>query len=188
MVATIYEHGAWTPAATLATAWALRFFSLGLVAFALQEVLARAFYAVHDTATPVLIGIGGMILNVILSLLLIRVVQGPNPVEGPFGGLALANTLATMVESLALWLILRRRFSGLDDRRILDMAGRTLLASLAMGLVVWIITQLVTTLPAIILLVAGTVVGIVVFEVAALLLGLSEARTIPGVVLRRFRR
>jgi putative peptidoglycan lipid II flippase len=188
MIATILQHGQWTADDTLATAWALRFFSLGLVAFALQEVLARAFYALRDTATPVLIGIGGMILNVILSLLLIRIVRGQNPVEGPFGGLALANALATMIESLALWLVLRRRLSGLDDKRILNMAGRTLIASLVMGLVVWLVAGLLNALPAVIVLVVGAVIGLIVFEIAALALGLAEARTIPGIVLRRFQR
>src|SRR5262249_6030499 len=71
LVKTIYEHGRWTPENTIATAWALQFFAVGLVGFALQEVLARAFYALRDTITPVTVGVAGMLLNVALSLLLI---------------------------------------------------------------------------------------------------------------------
>src|SRR5262249_27837966 len=151
LVATIYQRGRWSSEDTLATAWALQFFSLGLAGFALQEVLARAFYALRDTMTPVIIAVGGMALNVILSLMLINFVQGrsyvfgpaANPLvalslwtpfagQGPFGGLALANSLATMIESAALWLVLRRRLSGLHDRQILGMALRTLIAALVM--------------------------------------------------------
>ena len=187
-VATIYQHNKWTADDTLATAWALQFFALGLVGFALQEVLARAFYALRDTATPVTIGVGGMLLNVALSLLLIRVVQGQPYTQGPFGGLALANTLATALESLALWIILRRRLTTLHDQRILWMAVRTLIASLVMGAVVWFVADRLAESRPIVVLIVGALVGIAVFEIVALALGLTETRRIPMTVLRRFKR
>ena len=187
-VATIYQHNKWTADDTLATAWALQFFALGLAGFALQEVLARAFYALRDTATPVTIGVGGMLLNVALSLLLIRVVQGQPYTQGPFGGLALANTLATALESLALWIILRRRLTTLHDQRILWMAVRTLIASLVMGAVVWFVADRLAESRPIVVLIVGALVGIAVFEIVALALGLTETRRIPMTVLRRFKR
>jgi putative peptidoglycan lipid II flippase len=184
IVSTISERGQWTAEDTAKTAWALQFFAVGLAGFALQEVLARAFYALRDTATPVRIAVGGMMLNVILSLILIRVVQG----QGPFGGLALANSLATMVESLALWVFLRRRANGLNERNVLDMTARTLIASLVMGVVVYAIAKQFVGLSGPILLVVGAVIGAGVFEVAALLLGIAEARSMPGTLLGRVRR
>ncbi len=207
LVATIYQHGRWSADDTLATTWALRFFALGLAGFALQEVLARAFYALRDTVTPVAIAVGGMLLNVVLSLILIRVIQGQhsdfgplvNPLrslslwiipvgQGPFGGLALANTLATTVESGALWLLLRRRLKGLDDRHVLGLAARTLLASLAMGAVVLLTTGLAGNRSPLLVLGLGTVVGLVSFELFALALRLPEARSLPSMLLRRVRR
>jgi putative peptidoglycan lipid II flippase len=207
VVAVIYEHGRWTAEDTLAAAWALQFFALGLAAFALQEVLARAFYALRDTITPVSIAIGGMLLNVALSLLLIRVVQGERipfglPVDpfsalglwrtpagqGPFGGLALANSLATMVESGVLWLWLRRRTKSLNDRYVLDGTLRALGASIPMGVAVLIVARLLSGRNALLVLLAGTAVGVIAFELAALVLRLPEARTIPAAMLRRFRR
>ncbi len=207
LVATIYQRGHWSVDDTLATAWALQFFALGLAGFALQEVLARAFYALRDTMTPVTIAVGGMLLNVALSLILMRVVQGqrslfgtpadpftsltlwiPSPGQGPFGGLAMANALATTVESAVLWLVLRRRVNGMHDRQILGMAGRVLLASLVMGAAVLLVADRLAGRSPVLTLLVGAVVGVIVFEAVALVLGLSEARSVPTMVLRRFRR
>lgn len=188
LVAIIYQRGAWTAEDTTATAWALGFFALGLAAFALQEVLARAFYALRDTTTPVIVGVVGMVLNVALSLTLIRVVQGAQPGQGPFGGLALANALATIIESAALWLLLRRRTGGLNEREVLGMVGRTLAAALVMGAAVYALSAALVGASPLAILAICTVAGIAVFEAAALALRLPEARSIPAAFLRRARR
>ena len=77
LVAVIAGRGAWTPEATQATAWALAFFSLGIAGHALLEVLSRAFYALSDTWTPVVVGIGSMLANIVLSLVFIRFMGEP---------------------------------------------------------------------------------------------------------------
>ena len=93
-----------------------------------------------------------------------------------------------MIESLALWLVLRRRLSGLHDRDILSMAFRTLIASLVMGVAVFIIAGRLGSLSAPVILVLNGVVGAIIFEIAALAVGLSEARSVPATILRRFAR
>ncbi|MHB8625324.1 MAG: murein biosynthesis integral membrane protein MurJ [Aggregatilineales bacterium] len=188
LIAAIYGRGAWTPTATEATAWALRFYAIGLVGFALQEVLARAFYALHDTQTPVLIAVIGVILNVGLSLALIRVVQGGDAAQGPFGGLALANALATIAESVALWLLIRRTIGGIEDRAVLNTAARTAIAALAMGAVVYGLARVLATQSPFVILGVGALIGVIAFELLALALGIAEARSLPGAFLRRVRR
>jgi len=187
LVGAIYGRGAWTIANTTATAWALRFYAVGLVGFALREVLARAFFALHDTRTPVIVGVSGVFLNIGLSLMLIRLVQGADAAQGPFGGLALANALATSAESAALWLLLRRTIGGSEDRAVLNMAGRAALAALAMGVVVYGATYLLSNYSVFVILAAGAASGIVAFEVLALVLRIDEARNLPGAFLRRVR-
>lgn len=189
LIATIYGRGKWTEEATTATAWALGFFALGLPAFGLQEVLARSFYAIKDTMTPVAIAVGGVILNIILSVLLIRVVQGSDPAQGPVGGLAIANVVATYVESTALWLLLRRKVGSLYDPYILTTSARVLVASLIMGAVVISLDRaLLSSAPMLVRLIVGGIVGAAVFEGVALLIGVPEARSVPQTLLRRFKR
>ena len=59
-------------------------FALGLVGYAVVEVLTRAFYAMHDTKTPVIAGVAVIGLNILLSALLV----------GRFGHTALALSLS----------------------------------------------------------------------------------------------
>ena len=52
LLSVLLERGVWNTSSTIATAWALRFYAIGLPAFAIIEVLSRAFYALEDTRYP----------------------------------------------------------------------------------------------------------------------------------------
>jgi len=189
VISLLLEYGAWTGESTQATAWALSFLALGIAGHSLLEVLSRAFYALSDTRTPVLIGLASMIANIVLSLLLIRVIGDPNNLaRSPIGGLALANSLTTLAEGVILWLLLRRRIGGINDRYVLDGAGRALLAALLMGASVALVLTLLNSLPLPLMVAAGAVTGVIVFFGLAFVLGLEEARTVPGMITRRVRR
>ncbi len=126
LVALLFQRGEFDAQSTAETAFALQFFAIGLFAHSCLEIVARAFYAMHDTKTPVLVGVLAMGLNLALSLLLIAPLAQ--------GGLALANSLATIVEMGALLYILRRRLGSLDDRRLFMSVGRIVIAAAAMAL------------------------------------------------------
>src|SRR5262249_11841709 len=69
---TVFEHGVWTAENTRATAWALSFYATGLTGFVLLEILSRAFYALEDTWTPVLVGLVAMLSNIALNFVFIQ--------------------------------------------------------------------------------------------------------------------
>jgi putative peptidoglycan lipid II flippase len=185
----IFEHGEWTPESTAATAWALAFYATGIAGFALLEVLSRAFYAIADTRTPVVIGIAAMVSNIILSLILVRIIGDPHSLaRGAFAGLALANALTTLLEALLLWWLLRRRLGGGQDHFVVAGAWRAALAALVMGVALFLV---VNGLPGInnwLLLLACGLVGGGVFFGVSWALGLDEARVVPLMILRRLRR
>lgn len=188
LIATLFERGLWTANSTLATAWALGLFAIGLPAFALQEVLARSFYALKDTLTPVVIGVAGVVLNVVLSLVLIQFVRGSDPAQGALGGLALANVIATILESAAMWVLLRRRAGSLHDAEVAALSVRTLASALVMGgVLIALETVLRETSPVLRLLIGGAI-GVAVFEGVALALRVPEAHSVPATILRRFGR
>lgn len=184
----VFGRGEWTPENTTGTAWALALYSIGLVGFALQEVLARAFYARRNTWTPVVIAVLGLFLNVFLSLLLIGMIRGNLRGQDSFGGLALANALTTLIESAILWFLMSRALRGLQDRSLISFTVRVGAVSLLMGGAVYLLSQLFGSLPSIILLIVGAIFGMVVFEGLALLFRIEEARTIPLAFLRRVKR
>jgi putative peptidoglycan lipid II flippase len=133
LVELLFQRGAFGATSTQMVAWALAFFALGLPAHSVVEIVVRAFYAMHDTKTPVAVGMGAMVLNVILSLSFIRVFEAAGWMA--LGGLALSNSVATIVEMVVLLIIIHRRLDGLEDRRMASSLARSGLASVAMGLV-----------------------------------------------------
>ena len=100
LIELLYQRGEFTAHSTQLVAWALLWYAVGLVGHSVVEILVRAFYAMHDTKTPVLIGIVAMSLNVVFSLLFIALFSRLDWM--PLGGLALANSLATTLEMVAL--------------------------------------------------------------------------------------
>ncbi|MCC6802590.1 MAG: murein biosynthesis integral membrane protein MurJ [Anaerolineae bacterium] len=185
-IRVLFERGLWTPEDTAATAWALSFFALGIAGHSLLELLSRAFYALSDTRTPVLVGVASMISNIVLSLVFIRVIGSPASLSrGAFAGLALANSVTTLLEGVALWLLLRRRIGDLNDRFILSGAGKSLAAALGMGVFLWVLDRVMPDANAVVTTILGVGVGVSLFFVLALALGIDEARSVPRTLLRR---
>ena len=89
----------------------------------------HAFYALHDTATPVKIGIASVVVNILLSVLLIQSLAQ--------GGLALANSIATIAEMLVLLWLLRPRLDGIEGPAILKSALKIVLGSAVMATALW---------------------------------------------------
>ena len=188
---SLLQRGAWTSESTAAVAWALSFYALGIGGFALLEVLSRAFYALEDTATPVIAGLLAMLSNIALNVLFIQIIGDAGSLaRGPFAGLALANAVTTIAEALILWWLLRRRLRGLDahsrgyDRGIVISAAGSLLLSLLMALALSLLLGALPDggLPAAIL---GIITAGCVFIGADLLLGLSETRSLLMPMMRR---
>ncbi|HET9234011.1 MAG TPA: lipid II flippase MurJ, partial [Candidatus Eisenbacteria bacterium] len=71
LVQTLLQSGAFSAASTELVAAPLAFLGAGLVGYAVVEALARAFYAMHDTRTPVATGIAIIVLNIALGLALL---------------------------------------------------------------------------------------------------------------------
>ncbi len=129
LVRLFFERGGFTAEATRLTAFALGLYSIGLVGHAVVEISDRAFYALKDTRTPVLVASCTIATNIVLSLALMRVLS--------FGGLALAGSLAALLEAGILLYLLARRMPRL---RSPDALGglpaallRVLLASILMA-------------------------------------------------------
>lgn len=191
---SILQRGQWNAESTSAVAWALGFYAIGLAGFALLEVLSRAFYALEDTMTPVIAGIGAMISNIVLNLIFIQFIGDPASLaRGAFAGLALANAVTTIGEALLLWWIIRRRLSGfgadpgIQDRAVLSSAGGSLLWSLLMGAALLL---LVRAMPAggLPLALAGCALAAFFFFGGGYLFDIGETRHLLRPLVSRFMR
>jgi putative peptidoglycan lipid II flippase len=127
ILSVLFQRGAFGAADTAATAAALAAYAAGLPAFVLIKVLAPAFFARHDTATPVKVAIAAMITNLCLTLLLMRFLAHV--------GIAAATTAAGWVNALSLLALLIRRGHFRFDSRARRSLPRVGLAALGMGAV-----------------------------------------------------
>ena len=135
IVRLMLEHGVMTPRSTELVGGVLRFFVLGLVPFSLFQLYLRVFYALQDTRTPFLINCAAVVINIAINV----------PMFALMGvkGLAAGHALAYVFGSIAQGRALSRAIGGLDARRVLNSLWRIAAAALAMGVVVWAISNAV---------------------------------------------
>ncbi len=176
IVRGLFERGAFDAAATRATAGALAAFAIGLPAYVLIKVLAPAFFAREDTATPAKIAAVCLILNVLLVLALI----------GPLAhvGIALATGLSNWANAGLLAWILWRRDALAPDRELGGRLLRMAVAALLMGGVLTLLVRFGAALHPLLLLGLILPTGVVTFFAAAQLLGAVDLRRL-GAALRQ---
>jgi putative peptidoglycan lipid II flippase len=185
IVRILFERGVFDAQSTNMVVWALYFYAAGLVAHSIVEVLSRAFFALQNTIIPVAVSVGGMIINVALSLLLVGAFSAAGWM--PHGALALANTLATAAEMTALLVFLRRKIKRLLDRDGWLSLARTVFSAavMAAALVFW--TQALHFESKWIAGLGGISVGLIIYGGVSLAIGSQEARSIVRMVVSRIR-
>jgi putative peptidoglycan lipid II flippase len=120
LIALLFQHGAFTPSDTEATARAFLFFVVGLTSGCVTEIAVRAFYALHDTRTPVLVGAAIVALNVALG-------AGLSLLLGlGYVGLAISFTITNTIEPALLVVLLRRRIERIEGWALLGSGLRSL--------------------------------------------------------------
>ncbi len=135
IVSIVFQYGRFDATSTQLVSWALLFYGIGLVGFSVVEIVSRAFYALHDTKTPVFVGVVTMIINIGLSFLFLNLF--PRWGWMPHGGLALSMTTASFLEMAILLFYMRRKLSGLEGSNLMNGLLKALIASGVMSLTIW---------------------------------------------------
>ncbi len=133
IVDVIFRRGRFAAAAVPRTAGAVVFFALGLYAAAGVKIVTQAFYALHDTRTPVLVATFDLAVFWVLCVLLAGPMQ--------HAGVALATSAGFWINFLALLVLLRKRLGRIGGRAIGAGLLRLALASLGMGAIVWAVSE-----------------------------------------------
>ncbi|MEY2599904.1 MAG: hypothetical protein RLZZ142_2163 [Verrucomicrobiota bacterium] len=189
IISVVYERGKFDHEAVLRTAAAIRFYAIGLSAYAGIKVLAPAFYAMDCRRTPMLVSFAAMGGNYVLSwVFTVWLGMGHR-------GLALSTGCVALANFVALYGLMRRRLGGLETGKLLGVLGKLAVAgALRVGVCEWggewiqaagaqagFWGRLVRLLAVI-----GGAAG--VFFAAAHGLGIEEMRDLVGVARRRLGR
>jgi putative peptidoglycan lipid II flippase len=175
LISLLYQRGEFDEGDVQLVAWALLWYAAGLVGHSVIEVLTRAFYAQHDTKSPVIIGTIAMGLNVVFSFMFARWFSQIGWM--PHGGLALANTLATALEAAALFIFMRQRLNGIEGNYIGRGFTVAALASLGMGIGVWFWIQATGSLARWIVTLGGIALGGIIYGLAITALRVPEIQS-----------
>ncbi|ABO51600.1 integral membrane protein MviN [Desulforamulus reducens MI-1] len=179
VIKLLFEHGQFGARATEMTAIALFFYAIGLVGQAANIILTRAFYAQQDTRTPVKLMFVTVTVNLIFSLLLI----------GPLkhGGLALANSIASLINTVMLAWFLNKRIPGMWNASAVKFLCQTILATAIMAVVAWGVDSAARgvfasygTLGLAIQVAAAISTGLLAFVLAVFLLRMEEVTMLTG--------
>jgi putative peptidoglycan lipid II flippase len=123
----LFERGEFDAVSTARTAAVVVCYCVGLFAYSGQKIIANGFFAVQDTKTPVKIGVVTLLANLVMNFILM----------GPMkeAGLALATSLAGILQLALLLFYVRRRIPGFPYKEVFRSFAGILAASLGMGAV-----------------------------------------------------
>ncbi len=182
MIALLFERGAFDPESTRLTALALIYYSAGLWAFAAVRVVVSTFYSLQDTVTPVKMATLSIIANLLLSLGLMGPLQ--------HGGLALATSLASILNLGLLAWALRKKLGTLGWKKIMASVLRSGVCSIIMGTGLWMFAAFfsspepASTLRLLGMIVGGITAGVIIYFVSAVMLGAQEVYMIYDMIKR----
>ena len=193
----LFRHGDYTDADALSTAFILKTYAVGMWAYCTYQISVRAFYALKDTRTPMILSCVLQVVQLGLCFALVWVAWrewfGNADGAGAFG---VATAVTFSVNAVLLAWFLRRRLGRLGGRRMLWSFARSGLATAAMvGAIhttLWLLARggidgATRGQNGLIVAVAVPVGGLVFLATAAALRS-PELRELAGPIVQRLRR
>lgn len=183
----LFLRGAFDETALNASAYALFWYAFGIPAFAATKVTVSGFYSRKRMKTPVLVSIGCIILNVILSLSLMDSMKQ--------GGIALATTVTAYLNNLVLLYLLRRELGRMPLKSAARLFLQTTMISGIAGFAAWFSYRGFCMLPGfdffakqLLPWFCASVIFGIVFLLLAFLVRIREVNIVLKTVMRRFSR
>jgi putative peptidoglycan lipid II flippase len=186
IISVLFQRGEFNALSTVFTAQALLFYTVGLWAFSVLRIIVAAFYALQDTKTPVKVAVVALAANIIMGIILMFPLK--------HGGLAFATSIASIVNAVVLFVLLRKRIGPFLKREFYVSLRKTITASLIMGSVIYVITRVCAFSPdgpfssRLMILVVAVVSGMVVFAGASSVMKSEEIVETVKVAKRKLHR
>jgi murein biosynthesis integral membrane protein MurJ len=128
VVSIIFKRGAFDAHSAELTSSALFYYALGLFTFAVEVILVQFYFSMSDTRTPIAVGIGCVLLNILVTVILIRFMA--------HCGIALALTISKTIKVIILYGLLKRKLPEIRLSQPTIFFVKLGAASIVMGLCV----------------------------------------------------
>lgn len=172
--------------ATVLTGMTLSMFSLSLGAQAVVHLLARAYYALYDSRTPVAVAVGSILINTILSVVFVMVFGMP------VWSLGISTSFASITHAVVLFFHLDKRLASFSRRELFVPLMKMGVAAVVSGVAIYvplkILDQLVfdtTRTFGLILLTGITMtIGLAVYVFLSWVMGVAEVQSFLALIKR----
>ena len=186
IVRVLLERGSFSHESTLMTSNALRFYAIGIIGYAVKEILSRGFYSLGDTKKPMINSSIAVIINIILDLLFIK----------PFSymGLAMATSISYMVTVVLMFFSLRKKVGSFNGRAVAQVLIKSIIASIAMSIVVLFTYDALVSMLGLSFIgecasLGGAILlGVVVYAICIKLFKVEEIKVLEGSIKNFFSR
>lgn len=180
IVELLFNRGAFDSKAVAMTAEALFFYSFGMVAFGLRDILSRVFYSLQDVKTPMINAAIALSINIILNIILSKLLG--------IGGLALATSISGIFCTTLLFISLRKKIGPFGVKSIAASSIKILCASLIMGLAaklsfVFLLKNISTNLA----LVFSIALGALIYFVLVYIMRVKDVELLVNAIKRRLK-
>jgi putative peptidoglycan lipid II flippase len=186
IISVLFQHGAFDANATRLTAQALFCYALGLWSFSVIRVITAVFYSLQDAKWPMKAAMITLVVNVVASIALMFPLK--------HNGIALANSLASIVNVIVLGAVLRKKIGPFLDRSFYSSFLKIAVSSLVMWCSIlfldfflpWNINAHFKS--RLVYLVTAMLIGGISYLSCTYLLKSPEIHSVTGQLKKRFRR
>ena len=180
IVQVLFERGEFTHDNTVMTAGVLAAYAVGMLACGIRDIFVRVFYSLKDTKTPMTNSVLCVVFNILFNILFIKY----------FGvaGLALGSSLSAIVAVIFLGIKLRKKVGKLNGKVMITTFVKTLLAGLAMAIVVLLAYNFLLPFHQKIALFASIFVGAIVYGIMVFILKVDGYEYVLNIVKRKLLR
>ncbi len=184
IVGLIFRHGHFSQFDTIMTAQALKFYSIGLMAYSAVKIIVPVYYALDDTRWPVIGSFLTVAANVVIILFTLERFQ--------HRAIALSTSVTMIFNFLFLAWILYRKTGGYPVGRLFAAFLKIAAASAVMAAAVYFVSLRAdlgqSTAGLAVQVSVSIMAGIIVYVAGILIMDLKEARDILKAVIRLFRK
>jgi putative peptidoglycan lipid II flippase len=175
----LFEGGRFEPRDTQLVAASVRLYAVAIWAFSLQQILGKAYYALHDTRTPLLLTVLTLLVNLIVQQALLWSGMGE-------AAMAAGTAVSFIIQAMVSLALLRSKLGALELGGVWVFALKAVLATAVMGLACWAVQKLppfpkdlarATALTRLLILI---ITGAAAYFAACAALGIWAARVPPA--------
>ena len=181
IILLLFGRGAFNSSAVNMTSNALFYYSIGMIGFAIREIVSKVFYSLQDTRTPMINAGIGMGLNILLNIILSRYIG--------IGGLALATSISALFTSILMIISMRRKIGSFGMKKISVAFVKILFSSLAMaGISKITFNYLKISLSENISLSISILLGGILYVLFIYILGVEEVKVLKSYIKNKFKK